>query len=64
MGNVIKLSSVKRARQQDKAKGLTLCGAGFHQWTIVSHTRFDVREGKLLTTERCARCQQERTTLK
>lgn len=64
MGEVIKLSTVKRARQQDKAKAITLCGAGFHKWKIVIDSRFDVRKGKLVTTERCERCDEERIILK
>jgi hypothetical protein len=64
MGNIIKLNTAKRARLQDKAKAVTLCGAGFHKWKIVTDSRFDVRQGKLLTTERCERCHDERTTLK
>lgn len=64
MGEVIKLSTVKRARLQDKAKAATLCGSGFHKWKVVTDSRFDVRQGKLVTTERCERCLDERTVLK
>ncbi|MFA6903716.1 MAG: hypothetical protein WC236_11605 [Gallionellaceae bacterium] len=64
MGEVIKLSTVKRARLQDKAKAATLCGSGFHKWKVVTDSRFDVRQGKLVTTERCERCHDERTILK
>ena len=64
MGNVIKLNTVRRTRLQDKAKGVTLCGSGFHKWKVVIDTRFDVRQGKLITTERCERCHEERTLLK
>jgi hypothetical protein len=64
MGNVINLNNVKRARLQGIAKAATLCGSGFHKWKIVIDTHFDVRQGKLITTERCERCKQERTLLK
>ena len=64
MGNVIKLNTVRKTRLQDKAKAATLCGSGFHKWKIVTESRFDVRQGKLVTTERCERCQEERTILK
>jgi hypothetical protein len=64
MSNVIKLSTVKRARQELKSKALTLCGSGFHKWKIVIDSRFDVRQGKLITTERCERCHEKRTFLK
>ena len=64
MGEVIKLNTVKHARLQSKAKAVTLCGAGFHKWKIVKDTHFDVHQGKLVTTERCERCQEERIVLK
>jgi len=63
MNNVIKLKTVRRARQQDRAKGVTLCQSGFHKWKPVAGQRFDVRQGKLVTTERCERCNEERTIL-
>ena len=59
MNNVIKLRTVRQAR----AKGKTLCGHGFHKWTLVTGKRFDVRQGKLMTVERCKRCNEERTRL-
>lgn len=64
MGEVIKLNTVKRARLQEKARVTTLCGSGFHKWKVVIESRFDVRQGKLVTTERCERCHEERTVLK
>ncbi|HUX89835.1 MAG TPA: hypothetical protein VMV48_04000 [Gallionellaceae bacterium] len=64
MGNVIKLNTVRRSRLQDKAKAATLCGSGFHKWKTVIDSRFDVRQGRLVTTERCERCHEERTVLK
>ena len=64
MGNVIKLNTVRKSRLQDKAKAATLCGSSFHKWKGVIDTRFDVRQGKLITTERCERCHAERTILK
>lgn len=63
MNNVIKLNTARRARLQDKAKGMTLCQSGFHKWKTVTERRFDVREGKLVTTECCERCHVERTVL-
>ena len=64
MGNVIKLNTIKRARLQDKARAATQCSSGFHKWKFVIDSRFDVRQGKLVTTERCERCHEERTMLK
>ncbi len=64
MSNVIKLNTLRRAKLQDRAKAVTLCGSGFHKWKVVKDTQFDVHQGKLVTTERCERCKEERTVLK
>lgn len=41
-------------------KGNTLCKNGFHKWKAVKETRFDVKQGKLLTLSRCERCGKEK----
>ena len=64
MGNVVKLNTVRRARLQDRAKSVTLCQSGFHKWKSVIGDRFDVKQGRLVTTERCERCHEQRTILK
>ena len=63
MSKVIRLDTARRARLQDKAKGVTMCQSGFHKWKTLAERRFDVREGRLVTTERCERCHAERTIL-
>ena len=63
MSKVIRLDTARRARLQDKAKGVTLCQSGFHKWKPLAGQRFDVRKGRLVTTERCERCGVERTIL-
>ncbi len=63
MSNVVKLNSVRHARLQDRARGVTLCQSGFHKWKPLAGQRFDVRQGRLVTTERCERCGVERTIL-
>jgi len=62
--NIINFNKIRKSRQQVKAKAATLCGSGFHKWKVVIDTRFNVRQGKLITTERCERCHEERTILK
>ena len=64
MGNVVKLNTVRHARLQDRAKAVTLCQSGFHKWKPVIGDRFDVKQGRLITTERCERCHETRTLLK
>lgn len=59
MGDVINLRKVK----QKKAEGKTLCSSGFHKWEPLAGRRFDVKHGKLVSTERCKRCGAERVKL-
>lgn len=59
MGDVINLRKVK----QKKAEGKTLCSSGFHKWETLAGRRFDVKHGKLVSTERCKRCGAERVKL-
>ena len=63
MTNLINLQTARRERRQTRASGITLCKSGFHQWQPVKDQPFKVHNGKLLTAERCARCNQERTKL-
>jgi len=57
--NVVQLRKVR----QKRAKAKTLCGSGFHKWETRTQATFDVKQGKLVTTERCKRCGQERVRL-
>lgn len=59
MTNVINLKKAK----QKRADGKTLCSSGFHKWEVLSARRFDVKQGKLVSTERCKRCGEERIKL-
>lgn len=59
MSNVINLRKAK----QKRAAGKTLCSSGFHKWHTVGTRRFDVKQGKLVSTERCTRCGEERVKL-
>lgn len=63
MTNLINLQTARRERRQTKACGITLCKSGFHKWQPIPEQRFDVRQGKLITAERCTRCNKERTRL-
>ena len=42
-------------------KGNILCRRGFHKWQVVNERVFDVKAGKLVTHQRCARCGDTRT---
>lgn len=54
----------KRPKPSEKHKGRTLCAHGFHKWTVSGATRFDVKQGRLLTVLVCARCGATRTELR
>lgn len=45
---------------KDKHKGKTLCRHGHHKWRVDKAKQFDVREGRLVTVYRCARCDTVR----
>jgi hypothetical protein len=56
--NIVQLRKFRKAR----AEGKTLCHSGFHQWES-KPARFDVKQGKLITPERCTRCGSQRVRL-
>jgi hypothetical protein len=53
MGDVI---TFKKPKASDKHRGKTLCKSGFHKWEVVKGNPFDVKQGKMVTRYRCARC--------
>ncbi|WP_018954280.1 hypothetical protein [Thioalkalivibrio sulfidiphilus] len=57
MGDVIQF---KRPKAAEKHKGKTLCRSNFHKWEVLKEKQFDVKQGKLVTVERCARCGEIR----
>lgn len=61
MTKVIRFDKHKKASRKAKAKGVTLCRNGFHDWQVISERRFDVKQGKLVTAYRCSRCAAEKT---
>ncbi|OIR05558.1 hypothetical protein GALL_123010 [mine drainage metagenome] len=63
MADIVNLDSARRRHRQSRADGITLCQSGFHKWQAMAGQRFDVKQGRLVTTERCTRCNMERTKL-
>ena len=53
MGDVVAFK-----RPETKKRGM--CQHGFHRWVIDKDKKFDVRQGKLVTRYRCARCGVEK----
>ena len=60
MGEVIKF---RRPAKKSGGDGRALCASGFHRWKAVPERRFDVKLGKLVTVEQCARCGKIRSRL-
>lgn len=60
MTNVIALSKPKASI---KHRGNTLCREGFHRWKPDGTTRFDTKQGRLVTVYRCTRCKATKTAL-
>ena len=58
MGDVVTL---KKLRPKDKHKGKTLSKTAYHKWDVVQGNPFDVKQGKMVTRYRCARCGTTRT---
>ncbi len=57
---VVSLTNARRkAKKQERLKGKTLCGNGFHKWKVWKDKQFDVKQGKLVTVYRCERCGAE-----
>lgn len=53
MGEIIQF---RKPSATERNRGVTLCKNGFHKWEIWQKQRFDVKQGRLVTVYRCARC--------
>lgn len=51
----------KKRSLKEKHRGNTLCRNGHHKWVIDKAQQFDVKQGRLVTVYRCARCDKSRT---
>jgi len=57
-------SKRKKARStaaKSRAQGVTLCKRGFHKWADEAKKQFDVKQGKLVSIQRCTRCGRQKT---
>lgn len=50
----------RRPDPKDQHKGKTLCRHGHHKWEVDKAKQFDVKQGRLVTVYRCARCGKTR----
>ena len=55
MGDVLPF---KKPAPRKPRKGM--CQHGYHKWKVVTESRFDVKQGKLVTVFRCERCGKEK----
>jgi len=61
MSNIIK-GQFGKAAQLKRIKRSSLCQHGHHRWEVDTTTRFDVKEGKLLTVSICSKCGKTKTS--
>ncbi len=50
----------KKKTLKEKHRGNTLCRNGHHKWQVDTEKRFDVKQGRLVTSYRCIRCGKTR----
>jgi hypothetical protein len=60
MGEIVRF---QKPTLKAKSEGKTLCKSGFHKWRVQTARKFDVKQGRLVTVERCERCGQTRMRL-
>ena len=51
-----KILPFKRPSPKKMHKGKSLCRDGFHKWVVVTETKFDVKQGQLVSVYKCDRC--------
>lgn len=59
MGDVVGFRRKHRRRQ--RAEGKTLCANGLHRWQVEAESRFDVKQGRLVSLYLCRRCGARRS---
>jgi hypothetical protein len=50
----------KRQTPAQRHKGKSLCRHGHHKWVVDKEKQFDVKQGRLVTVYRCARCDKRK----
>ena len=55
------LGKFRKQRRKQTARGKTLCASGFHKWADDEKKQFDVKQGRLISIQRCERCGAEKT---
>jgi hypothetical protein len=60
-GDGVTILEFKRPGKGSEKKGpTTMCRHGHHKWVVDKAKQFDVKQGKLVTVYRCARCDKQK----
>ena len=57
------MTNVLPFKKKQPKRGNILCKNNHHKCEIVKEQQFDVKSGKLVTVERCKRCEMTRNRL-
>ncbi len=52
-----------KAARLNRVKRSSMCQHGHHRWLTDKTSKFDVKQGKLLTIYRCAKCDKTKAML-
>ena len=55
------LNKYRKKQRKERGSGNALCRSGFHKWQDVDKKQFDVKQGRLVSVQRCSRCNATRT---
>jgi hypothetical protein len=55
------LKKFRKEKRKLRGSGTTMCRSGFHQWQDDERKQFDVKQGRLVSVQRCTRCNTTRT---
>ena len=61
MAEPTRLDKFKKQTRKATAQRSAAGGRGFHKWQFSDRKQFDVKSGRLVSIEVCARCGKERT---
>lgn len=54
------LNNYRKRKRKETGSGSTLCRSGFHKWVDDERKKFDVKQGRLVSIQRCQRCSATR----
>lgn len=57
------LNKYRKRSRKERGSGNTLCRSGFHKWVDDGGKQFDVKQGRLVSRQRCQRCDATRVNV-